>query len=99
MVRLNEIHSGTLSQQPSERELAHGRLAREAAVEGIVLLRNEGILPLPMSAPVALFGGGADQTVKGGIGSGDVNNRGRVSMEIGLEEGGTSVTSKEWLWE
>ena len=97
MVRLNEIHSGTLSQQPSERELAHGRLAREAAVEGIVLLRNEGILPLPMSAPVALFGGGADQTVKGGIGSGDVNNRGSISIYRGLKDAGISVTSKDWL--
>ena len=99
MVKLNEIHSGTLAQQPSERELAHGRLAREAAAEGIVLLKNEGILPLALSAPVALFGGGADRTVKGGTGSGDVNNRESISIYRGFMDAGVSVTSKDWLWD
>ena len=38
------IYSGTREEQPSERELMHGKLARKAASEGIVLLKNEGIL-------------------------------------------------------
>lgn len=97
MVRFKEIHSGTMTQQPSERELAHGRLAREAAAEGIVLLKNEGILPLVPSAPVALLGGGADRTVKGGTGSGDVNNRESISIYRGFQDIGVSVTSKDWL--
>lgn len=97
MVRSNEVHSGTLVQKPSKRELVHGLLAREAAVEGIVLLKNEGILPLEISAPVALFGGGADRTIKGGTGSGDVNNRENVSIYRGFKDAGVSVTSKDWL--
>lgn len=33
------IYSGTREEQPSERELMHGKLARKAASEGIVLLK------------------------------------------------------------
>ena len=72
-------YSGTRTREPSPRELEHGRLARRAAAGGIVLLKNTGTLPLDLSAPVALFGSGASRTVKGGIGSGDVNNRANVS--------------------
>lgn len=97
MVRRNWNHSGTLEQQPSEREFAHSRLAREIASEGIVLLKNEGILPMKGSESVALFGSGADKTIKGGIGSGDVNNRENISIYQGLMDAGFSITSKEWL--
>lgn len=97
MAKINWVHSGTLMQQPSERELVHGRLARKAAVEGVVLLKNEGLLPLEVSASIALFGSGADKTVKGGIGSGDVNNRESISIYKGLKDAGAVVTSKDWL--
>ncbi len=52
------FHSGTKNPNPSDRELAHGRLAREMAAEGFVLLKNEGMLPLKDDVPVALFGSG-----------------------------------------
>ena len=97
MAGLNRAHSGTLKKSPSERELLHGRLARELAAEGMVLLKNEGILPLSASAPIALFGSGAAKTVKGGTGSGDVNNRENVSVYQGLKEAGLSIVSEGWL--
>lgn len=93
----NWSHSGTRTQQRSEREIAHGALARRIAAEGIVLLKNEGLLPFEPSASIALFGSGADQTVKGGIGSGDVNNRENISIYQGFIDAGVSVTSRDWL--
>ena len=51
----------------------HIRLSKEAAREGMVLLKNEGgALPLRVGAKVALFGKGSYDYVKGGGGSGDV---------------------------
>lgn len=91
------IHSGSLKQEPSEREKRHRILAGKAAVEGIVLLKNDGVLPLKLSDPIALFGSGADKTVKGGIGSGDVNNRENISIFRGIREAGAAVTSGDWL--
>ncbi len=90
-------YSGTRTREPSPRELEHGRLARRAAAGGIVLLKNTGTLPLDLSAPVALFGSGASRTVKGGIGSGDVNNRANVSICQGLKDAGLRLTSENWL--
>lgn len=97
MVKRNWVHSGTLSQQPSEREIEHGRLARRAAAEGMVLLKNESLLPLRAATSIALFGSGASQTVKGGTGSGDVNNRESISIYSGLKDAGASIVSEEWI--
>ena len=90
-------HSGRLTDTPSSKEIEHGKLARRAAAEGCVLLKNEGILPLRISDPIALFGGGAGKTIKGGIGSGDVNNRKTVSIYEGLMEAGATITSTSWI--
>ena len=52
---------------------AHIALSRQAAQEGMVLLKNEGgVLPLATGTRVALFGKGSFDYVKGGGGSGDV---------------------------
>lgn len=81
----------------SERERKNRRLARKIAAEGMVLLKNDGILPLSTSATVALYGFGARHTVKGGTGSGAVNNRGDVSVYEGLKNKGYVITNEEWL--
>ena len=97
MENRNRIHSGTLDKKPSQREIVHGRLARKMAADGIVLLKNEGILPLNKEERIAVLGCGADKTVKGGIGSGDVNNRENISIYRGLQEAGIPITSDEWI--
>ena len=89
-------HSGCHVSEVSEREKRNGELARKTAAEGIVLLKNDGVLPLKQSEPVALFGSGAEKTVKGGIGSGDVNNRENISIYRGIKEAGMTVTSEAW---
>jgi len=48
----------------------HARIAYEAAAEGLVLLKNNGALPVDRSRRLALFGVGQILTVKGGMGSG-----------------------------
>ena len=63
---------GERGPKATERELFNRKLSKIAAEEGIVLLKNEGVLPL-QGETVALFGNGARLTVKGG--SGEVPSR------------------------
>ena len=53
---------GATTKAVSQREKDHMALARRVAAEGIVLLKNDGILPL---APcrIALYGPGSRMTV------------------------------------
>ncbi len=97
-MKINECtRTGTTSEEISEREQRHRILAREAAEESIVLLKNDGVLPLPTGIPVALFGAGAGLTIKGGTGSGDVNVRHSVSIYDGFTLARVRVTSKDWI--
>lgn len=90
--------SGTKDPSVSLRETVNRRTARKAASEGMVLLKNKGqLLPLPAGMKIALYGAGASKTVKGGTGSGDVNERERVSILQGLKEAGYEITTEEWL--
>jgi len=89
--------SGTLTDAISQREIEHRELSRKSAAEGIVLLENDGVLPLAKEAKVALYGYGARYTIKGGTGSGSVNNRSNVSVDEGLRNAGLTVTTDAWL--
>ena len=60
----------------SKREIAGAAVAKQAAKDGMVLLRNrDRTLPLAPGR-VCLFGNGAARTVRGGTGSGDPFNGG-----------------------
>ncbi len=80
----------------SQRERENRKIALEAARESFVLLKNEGVLPL-QAKTVALYGPGAHQIIKGGTGSGEVNERHAVSAVEGLEMRGFTVTTKQWI--
>ena len=95
----SRTYSGTTDDSPSERELANRRIARKAAAEGMVLLKNEGIRPLQEGTTTALFGGGAVHMVKGGTGSGDVNQREVVEIWQGFLDAGIALTNRDWLEE
>ncbi|WP_426504660.1 glycoside hydrolase family 3 N-terminal domain-containing protein [Dactylosporangium sp. McL0621] len=91
--------AATTDPNPSQLELANAALSRKAATEGMVLLDNRGrALPMARSGNVALFGVGAYKTVKGGTGSGDVNNRYTVNARQGLENAGYHVTTSDAYW-
>ncbi|MDO4623266.1 MAG: glycoside hydrolase family 3 C-terminal domain-containing protein [Eubacteriales bacterium] len=94
----NRTFTGTTSEQITERETQNRKLARRAAAEGMVLLKNEGgLLPLSTDTKVALYGVGASNTIKGGTGSGDVNERESISIYTGMKEAGFTITNEEWI--
>ena len=70
---------------------AHAAVARKAAGESMVLLRNEGALPLAGNEKVALYGVSSIDFVAGGTGSGDVNKAYVVNMVEGMQNAGFTV--------
>ena len=74
---------------------AHAAIARKAAGESMVLLRNDrGTLPLSGNEKVALYGVSSVDFVAGGTGSGDVNKAYVVNMQDALEAAGFTLDSK-----
>lgn len=82
--------------EPNEREKHNLQVAYEAACESIVLLENDGALPIK-PGKVALYGAGAKRTIKGGGGSGEVNERHSVTVYEGMKDAGFTITSENWL--
>ncbi len=89
--------SGSKDPRINQQEINHKILARKTAEEGIVLMKNEGILPLDIRKPVGLFGAGAGNTIKGGTGSGDVCERNIISVYQGMKEAGFIISSEDWV--
>ena len=80
-----------------EIETNNRKLALKAAIEGIVLLKNdENCLPIKNKC-IALFGAGIQHASKGGTGSGEVNNRFNVSIYDSFKNNGYQIRSEKWL--
>lgn len=80
----------------SQREKDNLQVAYQAACEGMVLLKNDGALPFK-TKKVALYGPGASMTIKGGTGSGEVNERHSVTVLEGLLNHGFEITTITWI--
>ena len=77
---------------------AHAQLVREAAPEGMVLLENNGVLPLNGVKTVALYGTGSYDFIAGGTGSGNVNKPYIRNVAEGLTENGFVVNQDIQKW-
>ncbi len=80
----------------TDRERENLQVAYQAACEGMVLLKNDGALPFT-TKKVALYGPGASMTIKGGTGSGEVNERHSVTILEGMEDRGFEIVTKDWI--
>lgn len=71
----------------------NAEIARKGAAEGIILLKNDGILPLK-NKRVALYGNGCYDITCGGTGSGNVNRAYTSQLYDGLEKKGVEINTK-----
>lgn len=71
---------------------AHAQITRQSSTEGMVLLKNDGVLPIRNLKTVALFGVNSYDFMSGGLGSGAVNVPYVVDMVEGLRNVGVQTT-------
>ena len=75
----------------------HINFLRESASDCTLFLNKNDEFPIEKPCSVLLIGSGARNTLKGGLGSGDVESRYFTTCEQGLENSGFTVTTKNWL--
>lgn len=90
------LTKASYSPDPNHRELENLQVAYQAACEAVVLLKNDGVLPL-QTKKLAVYGAGAILTIKGGTGSGEVNERHSVTVLEGLRNRGFEIASEQWI--
>lgn len=75
---------------------AHAAISRQAAADGMVLLKNNGVLPLSKEKTkrIALYGNGSYDLIAGGTGSGNVNKPYTSQISEGLKSQGFDINEK-----
>ena len=76
---------------------SHIKKLRQTSSECTLFLNKNDEFPIDKPCKVLLIGSGARNTVKGGLGSADVESSHYTTCEQGLENAGFEITSKEWL--
>lgn len=69
----------------------NAQISRNAAAEGMVLLRNNDALPLKKDTKIALFGNNSYDIIAGGSGSGEVNKAYVINLDKGLLNTGLAL--------
>lgn len=89
-VRSPKMNGNKPSDNPDLK--AHAAITRQSAAEGIVLMKNNGVLPLKDIKTVALFGVNSYDFLHCGCGSGNVNVPYVIDMVQGLKNAGIATT-------
>ncbi|OUM61538.1 glycoside hydrolase family 3 protein [Piromyces sp. E2] len=79
-------------------EIEHQNILDEHLSECTVLLRKNGAFPLtPKEKNIYLYGNGVRKTVKGGLGSGDINIRSFDTIETAFSKNGFKILTNDYL--
>ena len=92
-----QIISKIIPEELNIYENQHIKILEESASECTLFLKRNDEFPINNPGRVLLIGSGARLTIKGGLGSGDVESRYFTTCEEGLEKAGFIITTKEWL--
>ncbi len=80
-----------------EYEKDHIAKLRPYLPECCVLLKKNGAFPLDGPCKIAAYGNGVSDTLKGGTGSGEVNSKYYVTVEMALADAGFELIDTQWL--
>ena len=81
ILRSNKMNNSKIDNSPDLKY--HAEIVREKASEGMILLKNDGTLPLKENHIISLIGVTSFNIISGGIGSGDVDDE---AYTVNLDE-------------